>query len=402
MRQFNCTRVLQTTTSKHIKTMSDQTEISAAAHPQKLFYIDNLRIILTCLVILHHSFVTYGAPGGWYYTEKTTLLGALVPMTMFVSLNQSFFMGFFFLLAAYFTRSSYQRKGAGRFLADRVLRLGIPLIFYSLIFSPFVSYLVYYFGKGYHINYLYYLGMYDDWIDFGVLWFVAALLVFTLIYVLCLRFIKIRPSKPLPVPKAGAIILFAVILGAISFLVRVVFPVGWVLKPVGFQLGHFSQYIGLFVFGLVAHKNNWFQQLPYQTGKRLLLPALLLLLFFPVFYIIRVKSNMPLAWYSGGFHWQSLLYAVWEQCIGLSIITALLAKGRQAWNSTSSFLSKLSRSAFAVYIFHPVVIVSLSLTFRNWPVDPALKLLIVAPLAVAGSFVLGSLVVLIPVVKRIV
>ena len=42
-------------------------------------------------------------------------------------------MGFFFLLAGYFTPASYERKGAGAFLTDRFVRLGIPLIMPTLI-----------------------------------------------------------------------------------------------------------------------------------------------------------------------------------------------------------------------------------------------------------------------------
>jgi surface polysaccharide O-acyltransferase-like enzyme len=53
--------------------------------------------------------------------------------------------------------------------------------------------------------------------------------------------------------------------------------------------------------------------------------------------------------------------------------------------------SKLSRSTFAVYIFHPLVVISLTVALSGWALDPALKLLIVAPLAVAGSFLLGLL-----------
>jgi peptidoglycan/LPS O-acetylase OafA/YrhL len=379
------------------------TQKPATAQPQKLFYIDNLRIILTVLVILHHTFITYGAPGGWYYNEKTTNMGALIPMTMVVSLNQSFFMGFFFLLAAYFTQSSYDRKGAARFLSDRLLRLGVPLLFYSFIFSPFLSYLVYYFGKGQHITYLQYLGGYDNWIEFGVLWFVAALLIFTFIYVLWRSITqKTGTLTNMPVPKPGHMILFAIALGIISFLVRVVFPVGWVLKPLGFQPGHFTQYIGLFIVGLLAYKNNWFNKLPARTGKQMGLFAILLVLFFPVFYIIRVKCNMPVSWFSGGFHWQTLLYAVWEQCIGISIITALLTRGKRLWNKSTPLLAKLSRSSFAVYIFHPLAIISLSLAVRNWAVDPAIKLLLVAPLAVLCSFIIGRLMVLIPGVKKII
>ena len=35
----------------------------------RLFYIDNLRILLIVLVVLHHLAITYGAPGDWPYRE---------------------------------------------------------------------------------------------------------------------------------------------------------------------------------------------------------------------------------------------------------------------------------------------------------------------------------------------
>lgn len=369
---------------------------------KKLVYINNIKVLLTALVVLHHTFITYGASGNWYYTEKSTLMAALIPMTMFVSINQSFFMGFFFLLAACFTGSSYQRKGAPHFIADRLIRLGIPLLFYSFVLSPLISYLVYYFGKNERITYLQYLSGYVNWIDFGVMWFVAALLIFTGLYVGMKSYFNIKIAKKLPVPGAGTILLGAITLGIISFLVRIIFPVGWVLKPLGFQLGHFPQYIALFIIGLLAAENNWFDELSARTCKRLTLSVWLCLLFFPVFFLIKFRMNTPVAWYSGGLHWQALLYAVWEQWIGLSILTVILINGKRYWNASSSFLSKLSRSAFAVYIFHPLVIVGLSLAIRNWQVEPVIKLLVVAPAGVSGSFILGLLIVRIPGVKKII
>jgi surface polysaccharide O-acyltransferase-like enzyme len=370
--------------------------------PKKIYYIDHLKVLLTILVILHHSFITYGASGGWYYTQKTTKIGALIPMTMFVAINQAFFMGFFFFLSAYFIGPSFNKKGAARFVGDRLLRLGVPLVFYSFILSPILTYLVYNFGYEHHITFMQYLGGFNDWIDFGVLWFVAALLLFTLIYVLWRIIIKKDGPKNLAAPSAGIIILHAVVVGIISFIVRTAFPVGWVLKPLGFQLGHFSQYITLFIFGLVAYKNNWLNTLSPKTGKRMLIMVILLILFFPVFYVIKLKLDMPLDWYSGGWHWQSLLYAVWEQVIGFSIITTLLCYGKKVWNKSSALLSKLSRYTFAVYIFHPLVLISLSLAVRNWAIEPALKLLVVGPLAVVGSFLLASVIVLIPGVKKVI
>ena len=376
--------------------------ISTASPSNKLLYIDNIKLLLTILVVLHHTCVTYGGPGGWYYIEKTTHLGALIPMTMFVSINQSYFMGFFFMLAAYFTGTSYARKGASKFIGDRLFRLGIPLVFYSFVFSPLLCYLVYYFGKEQHITYWQYLQGYDNWIDFGVMWFVVALLLSSLVYAFIKSLFNVNIKNPLPTPTAYTILLLATAVGFVSFLVRIIFPVGWVLKPLGFQLGHFPQYIVFFIIGLLAARNNWFDQLSERTRKQLTLSIGLCLLFFPMFYLIRVKLDMPIAWYSGGFHWQSLLYAVWEQLIGISLLTVLLIYGKKHWNTTSVLLSKLSRCSFAVYIFHPLVIIGLSLAVRNWTVDPSIKLLVIAPIAVLGSFVLGWLILLIPGVKKVI
>ncbi|NCD70110.1 acyltransferase family protein [Mucilaginibacter agri] len=384
--------------------MSTQTSPSALIPepPKKIVYIDHLKVVLTVLVVLHHTFITYGAPGGWYYSQKTTHVGAIIPMTMFVAINQAFFMGFFFFLSACFIPSSYRKKGAARFVTDRLIRLGIPLVFYSFVLSPILSYLVYYFAEGHHITYMQYLGGFDGWIDFGVLWFVAALLLFTLIYVLWKLIAGNYRLKPTAVPKTGTIVLAAIATGVVSFLVRTVFPVGWVLKPLGFQLSYFTQYIVLFIVGLIAADNNWLATLADKTGKQMARLVILLVILFPVFYVIKVVMNTPLEWYSGGMHWQSLLYAVWEQLIGFSIITALLSYGKKLWNKPSVLLQNLSRYTFGVYIFHPLVLISTALAFRNLAIDPAIKLLFVAPLVVVCSFLLAAIIVKIPGVKKVI
>ncbi len=370
--------------------------------PKKIFYIDNLKVGLIALVILHHALNTYGAEGGWYYWQKTTHAGAAILMVLLITINQSFFMGFFFFLSAYFIPGSYNKKGAARFVKDRLLRLGIPLIFYSFIFSPVLIYLVYYFGKGHHITFIQFLGGFHDWIDFGVLWFVAALLLFTFLYVLWRIVSKKYKPKSWAVPSSRAILYFAVGVGFISFLVRIIFPIGWILNPVGFNLAYFSQYVALFIVGLVAAKNKWQDTFPYNTGKRFIRYALRLLLFFPVMGIIEKLTKAPQGWFTGGLHWLQLLYAVWEQLLGFSIIVALLTFGKKFWNKSSVLMGKLSRSAFAVYIFHPLVLIALSLSVRNWGIDPALKFLVVAPLAIVGSFLLASVITLIPGVRKII
>jgi fucose 4-O-acetylase-like acetyltransferase len=113
----------------------------APAKSSRLFFIDHLRVLLIILVIMHHLAITYGAAGSWYYqdTAKDTLTTVL--LSILTATNQAFFMGFFFLISAYFTPGSYDRKGAGPFLRDRFLRLGIPLLIYDGLINPFVVFI---------------------------------------------------------------------------------------------------------------------------------------------------------------------------------------------------------------------------------------------------------------------
>ena len=102
---------------------------------QKIYYLDHVKLVLIVLVILHHAFVAYGAPGSWYYKQPATDLKVVLPLTVFVSTNQSFFMGLFFLLSAYFIESSLKRKGTGVYLKDRFYKAGhtfIVLLFYII------------------------------------------------------------------------------------------------------------------------------------------------------------------------------------------------------------------------------------------------------------------------------
>jgi len=377
------------------------TAIQPSAKP-KIAYIDRLKVIMTILVILHHTFITYGAPGGWYFYQKTTNEIVKIPMTMFVAVNQSFFMGFFFFLSAYFMPSSLRKKGAKKFIGDRVIRLGIPLVFYSLVLGPLMNYMIYYWGYGKHITLTQYLSGYDSWIDFGVLWFVAALLLFTLIYV-ALDALASKKDEQVRKITFSQVVLFALAIGVVSFLVRLVFPLGWVLKPVGFQLAYFPQYIALFSAGILAAKYKWLDSIGDKQGRKgLLLALLMVLVVFPLLFVGVKVLKLPFDWFNGGWHWQAIVLGLWEQLTGFGIIVALVAKGKRSWNNGSSFWDSLSRRAFAVYIFHPLLVISLTLEFFSWTIEPALKLLVVAPLAVAGSFLLASVLVLIPGVKRII
>ncbi len=381
-------------------------EIAPPAEPavipsQKIVYLDHVKVLMTVLVILHHTVITYGGPGGWYYRHPTNSKPAVILMTLFVSTNQAFFMGLFFLLSAYFIEPSLKRKGAWTYLKDRLTRLGIPMLFYSFIFSPVLIWLVYHYGDKKPATFLQFLHGFNGWINFGVLWFAAALLIFTIVFILLYPF-RWSGMAAISQLKAAKIILFALGLGAITFLVRLVFPVGWVLQPLGFQLGHFPQYISMFVIGILARRGNLAEHLHGNISRKFLLLAIgLIVIVFPLLGVLQEIYHHPGANFNGGWNIENGVYSFYEQLLGISIMVAITGISRYKWNKSSAFLGRLSRSAFAAYIFHPLIVIGLSLLVSGMN-KPLLELAIVAPAAVVITFLLAYVLLKIPVINKII
>lgn len=109
---------------------------------QRLTYVDNLKAAMVALVILHHTAITYGGSGSWYYVEQSDEFVSKILLTMFAVINQTFFMGVLFLISGYFTPGSYDRKGAFKFLKDRLIRLGIPIILFAVCIDPVLRYIL--------------------------------------------------------------------------------------------------------------------------------------------------------------------------------------------------------------------------------------------------------------------
>ena len=212
--------------------------------------IDALRAAVTLLVVFHHTAITYGAPGGWYYKEilPSRSLGSLL-LTLFAAANQAWFMGLFFLLAGYFTPSALGRHGTAGFVRERLVRLGIPLIFYFLILHPITVALALTTNELSFVRvfgWLWSNGKFEP----GPLWFVEALLIFTAVWLLWPGVRKPETTAKVAFPSDTVLLAAALVTGAGAFLLRLVWPVG---VNVGFlQLGYFASYIVLFAAGCAA------------------------------------------------------------------------------------------------------------------------------------------------------
>ena len=117
--------------------------------------VGNLRAFVTLLVIAHHAVLAYHpyAPPPPASLGTEPMLWQAFPVVdshrwpgidVFVGFNDAFFMSLMFLLSGLFVWPSLQRKGATRFLGDRVRRLAIPFVVASAVLAP-LAYLPTYF-----------------------------------------------------------------------------------------------------------------------------------------------------------------------------------------------------------------------------------------------------------------
>lgn len=103
----------------------------------RLFYVDYIRLLLCCIVIIHHVIMGYCDIGGWYYESSMQVEGvSRILCTIILGIDQSYFMSLFFFVSALFTPLSLDKKGVAGFVKDRFFRLGIPLLAYVFGMHP--------------------------------------------------------------------------------------------------------------------------------------------------------------------------------------------------------------------------------------------------------------------------
>jgi fucose 4-O-acetylase-like acetyltransferase len=295
-----------------------------------------------------------------------------VPFIVWQGMLQSFFMGLLFFVSAYFAAGSLARRGPGAFVRERLVRLGLPALFFMLVIHPFILLGL----NPWHHNfgppatfYAHFLTSGRFLGSSGPLWFAVALLLFCLALA---AWTRLRPPL-VPVvspsgvpPSANVLVSFALALGLGSFAVRLVQPIGTNL--LNLQLCFFVQYIAWFVAGLHAVRHGWL--VPLATSVRALRAGWLALIGGPLAMLVLLAvggRHAPVEVFFGGAYWQAFGLAVWEQLTGLGLALGALTLFAQRFNSDSRVLRWLADRSFGVYVLHAPVLVALAMAFRSLP-----------------------------------
>lgn len=372
-----------------------------ATSPTRNAGLDALKAALTVLVVFHHAAIAYGASGSWFYQEiaPNDSASSLV-LTIFCTLNQAFFMGLFFLIAGSMTPGAIGRRGAGPFLRERFMRLGLPLVAFVLVLGPLAVAL----GKipdGAPVLATLSRLAAEGAVIPGPMWFVEALLIFSVGYA-ALRAAagpqRLETARPFPsntLLAAGALGV-----GAVAFLARLRWPVGQAIFAL--QLGYFPGYVVLFLAGCLGAKGRWLERIPDGQMRAWLTGSLGAAIALVAVLTALRASGGDAAPASGGWNALAAFYAFWEPLFAWGVILALLVVFQRRFVVLGPVWSRLARRAYLIYIIHPPVLVAVSLLLGGLAAPALLKVLLAGSAASALCFVLAGALLLIPAIRRVV
>ncbi|MGE4422517.1 MAG: acyltransferase [Pseudodesulfovibrio sp.] len=244
--------------------------------PHRNHAYDNLRTLMVLLIVLLHAACAYAVGIPWWHAQdaKSPVFDVtIVTLDVFV-------LPVLFFVSGLFARSTLERHGTAGFLANKLRRLGLPVLVLSVFYLPTMVYVGYVRRVPDHLGFFGYwlrwVASLRDW-GFAVitnmrqgadyadrisphhLWFLSLLLLFFLGYVLWRTVLPVsctvRRNRLIPAAALAVFLGFA----AVNLLVQ-----DWAWARLGpfilFQPTRIPVYLGMFVFGILFR--------PYMDGPR--------------------------------------------------------------------------------------------------------------------------------------
>lgn len=373
-----------------------------SAGRRRIAYLDGLKLILVATIIAGHGALAYGdLESAWPYQDiqevqltavgNTSLAAIAIPAVLFT-------MGLFFLISGLITPGSVDRKGPRRFVRDRLVRLGAPLLVWTLVLWPGTIWLAH-LAAGDAESFWSELTDDEPVLDTGPMWFVAVLLAYSLAYAAFRAAARgrERPSTPphaAPVSGRQLVALAAAIsLGTV--LVRLVFPIA--SPQIGqSHLWQWPQFVAMFGLGIVAARSGGLDPLPDRIRHRCGLAALGGVVAFALLGLALAATGTDgdVLFDGPRLHWAPIVLAAIEGplAVGASVWLLGIAQRRLA-GDPGPFRRSMARSAYAAFLLQGIVLTGLMVAMRPLDVPAEVKALTVAALGVAGSFTLARVLV---------
>jgi hypothetical protein len=366
-------------------------------------YLDNLKVIMIASIIGIHGVLGYvGSAQYWSYADvqevslapatEIALFLVVVPFALFM-------IALLFLVAGLLTEPSLRRKGPGRFAADRLLRLGVPFVGFTLLLWPLLLYALYHpLGAAPGSYWAEFLGA-EGQLDTGPLWFIGVLLIFSLGYAALVRLRGRRPPTVVGQLTARHLLPLTAVVAGASVLVRLAFPFGSE-SGADLNLWEWPACLALFGLGIAGFRRGWLGAVPdrlYAWCRTVTLAALgAMAVVLGVAGWLDVVDDLL-----GGWTWWALVFAAVESTLNVFGSVWLLAVAQRRLNRQRRWTPVLGRSAYAAFLVQGPMLIALAVALRQVPVPAEIKAALVAAGGIAGSFALAWLLLRVRSIARV-
>ena len=366
-------------------------EIPAGPGPRE-YWADNLRVLVIAVVVVWHTVIAYLGGTGWYYLDRTTSkawAAAVTPAWVIAG----FALGPLFLVAGWFSARSLAHRGAGGFARGRLLRLGVPLIIFVFLINGLASY-VGERGQGRHPSLAHYLSAGQG---AGPMWFVAALLAFSLAYAL-LRHLH---TPPVARRWSGAQVMAAaaLLIAATAFLTWQRWPPDDASTFLDLRWESWPQGAMLFALGVWAGEAGSLEDLTARARQLgwTALAAAVLFVALAGYEQARGQGESTLH----GMGWPMMLGTVLYGIISVAFAVWFTAMIRARWSGDGPLRARAGRASYATYFLHPLVLTAIMVLFASLALAPELDFLVVAAAAVPLCFLAGYAMTRIPGISKV-
>jgi acyltransferase-like protein len=369
---------------------------------ERVAYLDKLKLLLVAVIIAGHGALAYGTlEGAWPYQDVHEVqLGAVsdLALSLVVIPAAMFAMGLFFLISGLVTPPSLSRKGPRRFTRDRLIRLGLPLVVWTLLIWPGAIWLAH-LAAGETRSFWSQFIHSDPFLDTGPMWFVEVLLIYSLAYAAWWQWGRRaaagRDGSSSNVALSGrTLIALAIAISLTTMLVRPVFPAA--SAQVGqIKLWQWPQLVAMFGLGIAAAGRGWLDPVPDRIRRRCGFVALGGFAAFAILAgamaVVGVKGDVI---FDRGIHWAPLSLAAIEGPLAVGTSVWLLGFAQRRLNRPPRPLGRaLARSAYGAFLLQGVVLIGLMIALRPIGVPAEVKAIVAAGLGVTGSFALAWVLV---------
>jgi peptidoglycan/LPS O-acetylase OafA/YrhL len=345
---------------------------------ERRYDLDWLRLIAIIILLFYHTGMLFNT-WGWHIKNAETSESFRYWMVIL----HYWRMPLLLFISGAGTYMALGKRTPSQFAGERVKRLLIPLVFGMFVIVPPQ---IYYERIA---NYASYGEFYKTVFDFVPypqgsfswhhLWFVAYLLVYSLIAIPILIFLRSPKSTAFKASAlrwlgspAGLLLLPAVFILITQIVLRPFFPEE-THALVG-DWAFFTFYFCFFVFGMLCYSNPVLWEAIGQNRKHLLVASLLILVPFYSFYF-HLQEIIRLPWSSDTVE---IAFDVSAIFLSWFWVITVIAYGQHYLNRQHPWLSRINEGLYPFYILHQTVIIFLgyyidqlpwSITAKFWAVS---------------------------------